>query len=185
MISTNHQYVVIVICPEFRNYLYFEREERVRNALLTFSDILLPSAILTFPVVHEWSPIGGCSGFEQEYENSLFKTLNISVSARWVNGSLWPAAIATNFAWHGSLGHAYPLAKHCSEASLHRQVQTNHRFKQKNITRACMHREGHKVGVLVHCTLRLLSQQTETNHFYVYITILKYMKGVCGRCRCL
>jgi len=24
------------------------------------------------------------------------------VSARWVNGSWWPAAIATNFAWHGS-----------------------------------------------------------------------------------
>jgi len=46
-----------------------------------------------FLVLNEWSPIGGCSGFEREYKNSLFKTRNIwyrgTVSARWVNGSWW------------------------------------------------------------------------------------------------
>jgi len=30
-----------------------------------------------FLVVHDWSTNGGCSGFEQEYKNSLLKTRNI------------------------------------------------------------------------------------------------------------
>ena len=41
-----------------------------------------------FQVVHEWSTNRGCSGFEQEYKNSLFKISN-DVVEPWVhNGSM-------------------------------------------------------------------------------------------------